>query len=341
VLPTIQQGFLQARDLLRLGATLATIIRKRQPDVELVHSLEAYPTGLLGHWLALTWGKPHVLTAHGTYAILPYNRFPDRLLYGWVLRRASALCPVSPGAADMIRRYFPKDVANTYVRPILNGNDYYKMIPRQEAFHRLLPATPMILSVGAVKPRKGYDLSLRAFARLKEILPTARYRIVGNIDNRKYHRELLEYIGTHKLADVELAGAVSQERLSQYYREASVFLLTPREADLHFEGFGLVYLEAGAFGLPVIGTRTGGVPDAILHRQTGFVLDPGDIDGIVEALYCLLTDPELTRRMGRANREWAETLTWERYAREQREVYQEVLASRQRRAQASTRGAKG
>ncbi len=122
-------------------------------------------------------------------------------------------------------------------------------------------------------------------------------------------------------------GAVSEADLQRYYQESSLFILTPQQDGLHFEGFGLVYLEAGAYGLPVVATRTGGVPDAVREGETGFLLEPEDVDGIAAAILRLLKDNELSRQMGRKNRTWAEYLTWERCAQEQFQAYQELLSS--------------
>jgi glycosyltransferase involved in cell wall biosynthesis len=303
-------------------------IKNRQfPQVDLVHSLEAYPTGLVGSWLAWKLGKCHLITACGTYGVVWHNSVFDKLLYKQVLRRAWGMCPISHGTASLVQRYFGKALANVRVQPILPGNDYYKTVSRSESFHRQFSVTPTIISVGAVKLRKGYHISLAAFAKVKEQLPSARYFIVGSFDqNSYYYDQLRQFIAEHQLRDVEFLGIVSEEKLQQYYRQASVFLLTPQQQGLYFEGFGLVYLEAGAYGLPVVGTRTGGVPDAVKDGVTGFLAEPHDVDCIANALLRLLTDVDLARRMGQANREWAETLTWERFAAEQYAVYQKALA---------------
>lgn len=327
-LPATQKpAFRYVRSLPRLIATWTAILSREYPEVDLVHSLEAYPAGLVGSWLARKQGRPHVLTAHGTYGVCWYESLLDRLAYRHVLKKASAMCPVSHGTASLIRKYFEDAVADVSIQPILNGNNYYKAVPHSEAIHREPPTIPTILSVGAVKPRKGYHVSLQAFARVKEDIPSARYWIVGDIVNEPYHQDLLQFIATHQLEDVEFLGIVSEERLRQCYREASVFLLAPQQIGFSFEGFGLVYLEAGAYGLPVVGTRTGGVPDAVRDGQTGFLIEPDDVDGLADALKRLLTDAKLARQMGLANREWAETLTWERYAQEQYEVYKEVVSN--------------
>jgi glycosyltransferase involved in cell wall biosynthesis len=325
-LPTIQGAFLRTlNDISSIISSVRSIKRQNYPDVELVHSLEAYPTGLIGYWLAKKLKKPHILTAHGTYSILAYKTLLDRLAYQHVLKNTAVLCPVSHGTANLIRYYFPNAVANICIKPILNGNDYYKVVPYQEVINRKASEIPTILSVGEVKARKGHHIGLQAFVHVKKMAPTARYWIVGSLNDKKYHEELLAFIARHQLKDVNFWGKISEEQLRQCYGEASVFLMPSQQVDFHFEGFGLVYLEAGAFGLPVIGTRTGGIPDAIRDGETGFLVEPDDVEGLANALQRLLTDPHLARQMGLANRQWAETLTWERYAEEQFQVYQEAL----------------
>ena len=296
----------------------------RFPQVDLVHSLEAYPSGLVGHWLAEKLHVPHVITAAGTYSIIWHESRLDRRVYRTVLRRATAICPISHGTASMMRRYFGDTVSEPGLQVVLIGTDYHRQVPRGVALQHSGSIIPTVLSVGAVKPRKGYHVSLAAFAKVKSQLPTARYWIVGHPSNSTYCEQLQQYIADHQLQDVEFLGAVSHEKLQECYQQASVFLLAPQQQGLNFEGFGLVYLEAGAYGLPVVGTRTGGVPDAVRDGETGFLAEPDDVDGLTRALLCLLTDAELARQMGRANREWAETLTWERYAREQAAIYQKV-----------------
>jgi glycosyltransferase involved in cell wall biosynthesis len=326
-LPTIQQAFLRTRGGIAGFIASQRAIRGQAPvKVDLVHSLEAYPTGLIGHWLACRLERPHVLTGHGTYAILPHRFLLDRFAYKRVLKGAAAMYTVSRGTAHLVQEYFPDAVANLRVQAILNGNDYHKIVPRQEVLLRKPSEIPTLLSVGPIKPRKGQHISLRAFARVKKIIPSARYWIVGDInEQQKYYQELVQFIAENQIKDVEFLGRVSQERLKQCYQQAAVFVLTPQVVKLRFEGFGLVYLEAGAFGLPVVGTRAGGVPDAIQNGKTGFLVEPDDIDGVAKAIERLLTEPELRRHMGLANRDWAETLTWERNAQEQYQDYQHVI----------------
>ncbi len=303
-----------------------TIARANYPPVDLIHSLEAYPTGLVGSWLAKKLGRPHLITTHGTYGVIWHRSKIDRPIYRTVLRHASLICPVSQGTARLMRQYFGKSIDPARLHPILNGNDFVTQVPRQEALRRSPAEPPCLLSVGDIKPRKGQLTSLQAFARLKDKFPRLRYLIVGDYSSTNdYFGQIKDFIDAHHLSDVELLGAVSEAKLRDCFRQASVFVLTPQEEGLNFEGFGLVYLEAGAFGLPVVATRSGGVADAVLDGETGFLADSNDIDGIALAIAHLLSDSELASQMGRANRNWAETLTWERNASQYLQAYQALI----------------
>jgi glycosyltransferase involved in cell wall biosynthesis len=300
--------------------------RLNLPAIDLVHSLEAYPTGLVGDWLARRLQRPHVLTSHGTYGVIWRDSFPDRYLYNGVLQRASLVCPVSQGTARLMEGYFGRALQATRVLPILNGNDFYRRIPRSQALERQPPDLPTLLTVGEIKPRKGQHASLAAFARVKSRLPGARYYLAGRYKENDYFRQLQQFVAGHNLSEVYFLGTVTEEQLQKLYHQASVFVLAAQQTGLHFEGFGLVYLEAGAYGLPVIGTRSGGVADAVKDGETGLLVDPQDVDGLAEAMLRLLQDPALAQRLGQANRLWAETLTWERNAAEYARAYQNLLA---------------
>lgn len=326
-LPVTQQAFLSSRrTLLQLVDCWRTIYQGRYPDVDLVHSLEAYPTGLVGSWLAGKLRCPHVLTAHGTYGVIWHEKRLDRAAYRQVLRDARRICPVSWGTARLMQQYFGDVLGEDKLHPILNGNSYTQSIPVEIARSHQDPEQPVILTVGDLKPRKGQHISLAAFARVREIYTAAQYWIIGNYQpENPYFQRLQEMVREKDLQGVRFRGVVSETELRASYQSATLFVLTPQQDGLHFEGFGLVYLEAGAYGLPVVGTRSGGVADAVQEGVTGLLVEPEDVEGVAEAILSLLKDPERRRKMGLANRTWAEQLTWERTAKEQLAVYQEIL----------------
>jgi len=327
VLPFTQQASLHTlKGMSALFSGWQTIATGDYPSIDLVHSLEAYPTGLLGSWLAEKLRCPHALTSHGTYGVIWHRYLLDRLVYQGVLSQTQLVFPVSHGTEQAMRRYFDRSMKNCRVLPISNGNDFYTKVPQQEALEREIPPVPTLLTVGDVKPRKGQHISLQAFAQVKREIPQACYIIVGSYTQNGYFQQLARMIAEQHIDDVIFTGVVSDETLHRHYQEASVFTLTPQEIEGdQFEGFGLVYLEAGAYGLPVVGTRCGGVADAVREGITGFLADPDDIDGIAQAMLRLFKDPALAQEMGRANRLWAETLTWEKNAAEHFRAYQEVV----------------
>ena len=326
-LPVTQDATLgSVRGLARLAHCSLALRRIDLPSFDLVHSLDAYPTGLVGDWLARRAVRPHLASALGTYAVIWRQRWLDRRAYRGVLRRLDLLLPISRGTQELVLQHFGDALAAEKVRTLLIGSDFARQVPASQALERSAPAVPTLLSVGDIKARKGQAFSLAAFARVKEKIPQARYWIVGRYQRDSiYYRMLEEFVTQRRLQDVSFLGEVSDEDLRRCYQQASVFVLTPRQEGLQFEGFGLVYLEAGAYGLPVVGTRSGGVPDAVQDGRTGLLVDPDDVDGIAGAILRLLSDPELARRLGRENRQWSETLTWERYAGQLHRVYQEVM----------------
>jgi phosphatidylinositol alpha-1,6-mannosyltransferase len=328
-LPSVQQNALQSpRGWLPLLSTFRHI-EKLRLSLDLIHSLEAYPAGLIAHWIGRKLNIPHLLTAQGTYGVVWAISPLDRLFYQAVLKNAAMVCSGSNGTLQLMRQYFPQSLRGKEMRRIRNGNHFYQRVPPELANERQIPSTPTLLTVGDVKPRKGQHISLQAFAQVQHHFPQARYFIVGKCPPNAYTRQLQAFIQQHRLNNVTLTGVVSDQELASYYRQASVFLLTPQDGQgaerLHFEGFGLVYLEAGAYGLPVIATHSGGVADAVQHGETGFLLPQDDVEGIAQAAIQLLSDAALNRRMGQANRRWAETLTWQQCAEEYLHAYQDVM----------------
>jgi glycosyltransferase involved in cell wall biosynthesis len=293
--------------------------------VELVHSLEMFPAGWAGDTLARAQGAPHVLTAFGTYATL-WSKWPvlDRIYRGY-LRRAAAVYPISHGTEAKLWGAYGSDLSSVSVRTILCGSDAARQISPDVARRKRPPKNPVVFSVGMVKPRKGYHVSLNAFAALAKRFPGAEYRIVGRPPDGAYRTRLEEIIRREKLRGVRFLGTVDPARLDGLFHEASIFLLLSQEVDRHFEGFGLVFLEAGAYGLPCVASRSGGIPDVVIDGETGFLADPSDAEAAGRAMIRLAEDPALSLRMGQAGRRRAEHLTWDRYAEEQREQYRRLL----------------
>lgn len=315
---------------LRVAAHMAPTFwaLRRMPalHVDLVHSLEMFPIGWVGDALAARERTPHVLTAYGTFGVV-WRRWPlIARAYAGVLQRAACVCPMSSGTADKMRAHFGIALKETPVEVVLHGSDFAKRIPHRVAEEKSFPHTPLVLSVGSLKPRKGYHVSLRAFGEFQKSHPQARYVVAGGGLGTAYHRDLLALAARENIRNVEYPGLLTWEQLDPLYRGASMLVMTSQEEGGHFEGFVFVFLEAGAYGLPVIGTRTGGIPDAVNDGHTGFLLDADDVAGITCAMNRLADDGHLARQMGLSGRARAEELTWDRYAAQQMKIYRRFLA---------------
>ncbi len=155
------------------------------------------------------------------------------------------------------------------------------------------PGPPVLLSVARLVPDKDHDTLLKAFAHVSPHHPDAQLWLVGNGPRR----EVLE----QQARNLGLAARVKfmppEHDLRPLYQRADLFVLSSRA-----EALPNVILEAMAAGLPVVATRVGGVPEAVVPEATGLLVSPGDDAGLAAALGRLLDDPEARRAMGRQAR---------------------------------------
>jgi glycosyltransferase involved in cell wall biosynthesis len=243
---------------------------------------------------------------------------PARAIYRAIFRRANIVA---------VSEYTAKRVETALgTRPpiVLSGVDYdfYQPLrPRPEK------RGPTILAVGAVKKRKGIHSLVGAMARVRERIADAQCVVVGKIADRGYIHRLRDLISADGLEDCfHLTGILPYEDIVGWYQNADVFALPSRSGESHFEGFGLVILEAGACGLPAIGTRDSGNESAIVDGETGYLIDQKDTDALAARIGEVLADADLRARLGQGAREFAREHSWERSAQKFLSFYEDVLA---------------
>jgi phosphatidylinositol alpha-1,6-mannosyltransferase len=223
-----------------------------------------------------------------------------------VLRDASIVVSAGRYPAAEGRRVVP-DLAIPFVE-IPPGVDTAAVTPltapeRRAARARLgVPVNaPMVASVSRLVPRKGMDVLIEAASRLAPSFPDLVVAIGG--DGRERHQ--LERRAAASLVDVRVLGRVSDDDRAALLGAADLFVMACRNrwGGLEQEGFGIVFLEAAAFGVPQVAGDSGGATEAVLDGQTGLVVgDPSDPGAVAEAIRTLLADPPLRRKMGRAAR---------------------------------------
>lgn len=244
-----------------------------------------------------------VLDCLGTYSLLSGGVL-KKALARWTYRIADKVLVVSAFTKRQIERSGVR-LGQTHLVPVGVDADFFR------GEHTAPPiASPYILSVGGIKPRKGYDLSLRAFAVLAGRFPNLHYVIIGDQGLSRYVEKLNNLISALGIRErVLFIQKVSDETLRSYYHAAKAFVLTSVTDPTMIEGFGMVYLEAGACGVPVVGPKGTGAESAIVDGVTGFLTTHEPTD-IAFALEKILSDDALAAELGRRGEEHARQFDW-------------------------------
>lgn len=239
---------------------------------------------LLGKHLRLVYNNADRIIANSEYT-------KKLLLNIGVLHQKISI--VNPGIS---RRFFnaPKSINNI--------KNQYSLSNRK-----------ILLSVGRLTKRKGHDKVLSALPVLTRIFPDLLYVIAGDGPEK----EALIYLTKKaKLANhVLFTGEVEDQIINALYWSCDVFIIANRDLPKDVEGFGMVFLEAGAAQKPVIGGGSGGAVEAIQDQVTGFLINPEHPHEIVECIQDLLNQPDLAANMGNKGRQWAESFLWTKQIR--------------------------
>ncbi|EPV5817106.1 glycosyltransferase family 4 protein [Escherichia coli] len=269
---------------------LAGIIRKFKPDIVICHS--GHDSNIIGltrrlccHRFRIVRQKTYITRKTKTFSL---NYLCDAIIVpGTVirghLRREGVRTPVTviPPGFDFLR------LRNESMQPL--PSHILKWLASAENL-------PVIVQVGMLRPEKGHEFMLRVLHRLKKEGNVFRYLVIGSgyEENESSLRRQIEELGMRD--EVLMAGAL----LPAYpvYRIASLVVM-PSEN----EAFGMVLAEASAFGIPVLASNTGGIPDVIQHNVTGTLLPVGDMSAWTDALRNFIFRPEHFRTMAVRARE--------------------------------------
>lgn len=273
-----------------------------------------YPEGLIA---LLARARPLVVLAHGL-ELQPtrarWRRGLWRRLLRLVLTRADLVVANSRFTGELVRTAAP--AARVATIPL--GVDTGRFSPEGRAAARELFGVEekrVISTVSRVVEYKGHDVVLRAMAALEpEIQRELVYLVAGRGPHLHALQALADRLGLHE--NVHWLGFVEEDALPDLYRASDLFVLCTRATagTPDVEGFGLVFLEAQACGTPVIGTRSGGIPDAVEHGQGGWLIEQDDSDALRTHLRRLVRAPAGYSQAGRLARARAlDGHTWEHY----------------------------
>ena len=271
---------------------------------ELVVLDPAVPLGLVGPSLRL----PYDVVLHGAEVAIPGRLPGSRQALAGVLRRARHVVSAGEYAAREAERAAGRTLPVTIVPP---GVDVDRFVPLDEAARRVarkqfgLPLdAQVIVSISRLVPRKGFDVAIEAAGALAPTHPDLVLAISGQGRDERRLRRLAE----HSRAPVMFLGRVANADLPALYGCADVFAMACRTrwGGLEQEGFGIVFVEAAACGVPQVAGDSGGAAEAVVDGVTGIVVRrPEDPVAVAAAFETLLTDPALRTKMGLASRERA------------------------------------
>jgi phosphatidylinositol alpha-1,6-mannosyltransferase len=268
---------------------------------ELVVLDPAVPLGIIGPSLQL----PYDVVLHGAEVTIPGRLPGSKQALAYVLRRAHHVISAGEYASREANLAAGRELRTTIIPP---GVDTERFRPLDEPERRAarehlgLPVDAQIIAaVSRLVPRKGFDTAIKAVARLRRTHPDAVLAIAGG--GREDGR--LRSLASELNAPVVFLGRVPFQDLPLVYGCADLFTMLCRNrwGGLEQEGFGIVFVEAAACGVPQVAGQSGGAADAVAHGETGMVIDPSDdVDAAVAAFQQLLDDDRLRASMAAASR---------------------------------------
>ncbi len=290
-----------------------------------IHAFRALPEGLVAWAVARLTFRPVVIYAHGE-ELTTWGRGRRRRTMRFALRHADRVIANSEFTRDELIKL---DVDPERIALIYPGVDVARFRPDLPSADLgagigLQPGQQLLLSVGRLSRRKGFDMVVQSLPELMRQGIDARYALIGIGEDQDYLRALSHELGVGDR--VHLLGHVSAEDLPRWYNACDVFAMPNREIDGDTEGFGMVFIEAAACGKPAIAGKAGGTGAAVIDGKTGHRVDGSNAAEVAATLHQVLADPGGLATLGSAALERArEEFGWDRVADKTRRVRNDVL----------------
>jgi glycosyltransferase involved in cell wall biosynthesis len=274
---------------------------------------------------AISWRPDFIICTH--IGVAPVARHIQRLLrvpYWLVIHGIEVWCDLPPAKLDALNAASHL-IANSKFTLEVTSNRH-KLRPRlTSVLHPTLPKrplsrpdapkdipesqTPIVLTVGrmaSAERYKGHEIVLEAWPLVLERVSAAEYWLVGDGDDRQRLESCAAELGI--ASSTRFLGALTSDKLAFCYDRCRVFAMPARTElngpVLRGEGFGIVYLEAMAFGKPIVGPQSGAPAEFIHSGEHGILIDPTDSAAVARAIIELLTDPVRAQEMGIAAQRW-------------------------------------
>ena len=284
------------------GLTVIRMMLRFKPDYVIVGTAFRGLSMLASGIVSLIARIPRFVFVHHDEFTRPTPFSP---LTNSIFKSANLICVSNYTRSLVLDAGIPR--RRTYI--VFNGIDYkdinsFQSDPCDISQAQLKSTFPkkMILTVCRLARHKGVDRLIESMPMVISKVPDAGLVIVGDGSERDRLEIIANNLGVHDR--IKFLGQLNENDKLLCYQRCDLFVMPSRETDGRArEGFGIVFLEANAFGKPAIGGRSGGVPDAIVHNETGLLVDPNSVVEIANAIIHLLQNPEEAHRLGQNGRD--------------------------------------
>ncbi len=243
------------------------------------------PIGYIAWIYKKIFRTPYRVYVHGLDVVRPLQSQWKTFWVHKILVDADEVVVNSKATAQLLEPYgyTPEKARVQYPRIAEIDTQKYISVGEDLRSQYIIKNKPVVLTICRLVDRKGVDDVLKSMVHVWRTIPDAVYIIVGDGPQK---RELEASIQPKKRKQVIFAGAVSEKEKYGWLATADVFIMTPKDDPTDFEGYGIVYKEAQQFDLPVIGSKVGGVPEAI--GENGILVEAGNIQEIAQSLIKIL-----------------------------------------------------
>lgn len=267
---------------------------------------------------------PHVLTVHGILTIEHWNNLKRNVSLKYILK--FLIYSIVEALTILFSKYIIVDTkyVNEKIKKksvvIPQGIDirFYQINDKSES--------NLLLSIGAICPRKGYEYSIEAIYRIKKKISDVKYVIIGSLgkDNYSYYQNILRLIQDKNLEEnVQILTNTDSEKIEDFLSRANIFLLHSEE-----ESQGISIVEAMAAGKPIISTNRGGIPYVVNHMGNGCLSSFGDIDEFEKNISMLIKDKKLRTEFSNNSKVLAQAYKWENIADKLVHLYCNILKAK-------------
>lgn len=247
---------------------------------------------------------PFHVMVHGLDVLSPQQSWRKKTLLTWVLRSAQSIIANSTYTAKVVEQLGIQS-KKIVILPLGPHLQPQAEITSQEMYNQtwlqslgISPQDTIILSAARLVKRKGIDQVIRVLPEvIKRVHAPIKLVVAGDGPDGERLKNLAQQSGVQ--GSIIFTGKVTDEQLTQLFARSYCFVLPTREepgGDV--EGFGIVFLEANAFGKPVVGGKSGGVPDAVIDGLNGYLIEPQSLSMLLKAIMSLIEHPEIAQKMG-------------------------------------------